>query len=165
MMRCISLIFNFPHNDDEECRNVLDEMVKCIGPKVSSCLDSSCPSLFDGVPGLRSQYSEISFFASNTKTIDEIIALVRNTTGLTLCLLSTTLFVQLIKMMSMHLLTYFRIMHLMWTNLSQPPSLNLHVPMLSLVFKITDFNFLETFMLHKPKNKFSKQCGCRVKEL
>jgi len=82
VFECASpLIFNFPHNDDEECRNVLDEMVKCIGPKVSSCLDSSCPSLFDGVPGLRSQYSEISFFASNTKTIDEIIALVRNTTG------------------------------------------------------------------------------------
>merc|ERR1719427_1214015 len=48
-------------------------------------------------------------------------------------------------MMSMHLLTYFRIMHLMWTNLSQPPSLNLHVPMLSLVSKITDFNFLDFY--------------------
>jgi len=82
VFECASpLIFNFPHDDDKECRNVLNEMVKCIGPKISSCLDSNCPSLFDGVPGMRSQYSEISFFASNTKTIMELVDFIRNSTG------------------------------------------------------------------------------------
>merc|ERR1711881_702936 len=62
---------NFDNSD--QCRSEADRMVECMGQLVQKCLSTSCPTMLDAIPGLRSEYHVIRFFASQVDSMDDLI--------------------------------------------------------------------------------------------
>lgn len=64
----------FPfYEQPDMCQAEVDGMVKCMADLVNTCLSTNCPTLLDSIPGLRSEYHVVRFFASQLNSVDSII--------------------------------------------------------------------------------------------
>jgi len=73
--KCVNQFANrFPfYENPDMCQSELDGMVKCMADLVNTCLSTNCPTLLDSIPGLRSEYHVVRFFASQLNSVDAII--------------------------------------------------------------------------------------------
>merc|ERR1711881_202226 len=51
----------------------MGKMVECMAQLVQKCLSTSCPTMLDAIPGLRSEYHVVRFFASQVDSMDDLI--------------------------------------------------------------------------------------------
>lgn len=64
----------FPfYSNPDQCQGEVDGMVRCMTNLVQTCLSTDCPTLLDSIPGLRSEYHVVRFFASQINGLDSII--------------------------------------------------------------------------------------------
>jgi len=64
----------FPYyNQPDMCSMQLDAMVGCMTDLITTCLSSNCPTILDSIPGLRSEFHVVRFFANQIKSVDDVI--------------------------------------------------------------------------------------------
>jgi len=64
----------FPYyNQPDMCSMQLDAMVGCMTDLIKKCLSSNCPTILDSIPGLRSEFHVVRFFADQIKSVDDVI--------------------------------------------------------------------------------------------
>merc|ERR1739838_353511 len=73
VMICASLFMEqLPMNDQDTCRSNADKFLTCVGLSIHDCMRGGCPSVLDGVPGLRASYVYLKALLSDMVNIDDL---------------------------------------------------------------------------------------------